>query len=170
MRKRTLLTARQIEVLRLRKGGLTQDKVARILGTTRENVSIIERNAFHVIEAAKSTLEAFESLDAGSVITIPERTPIFDIPRIVLVRGDVLGVKVKTTEDDILAMVKSRGKIRGHHLSSPMTIRIMPDGTLSQEEPSSLAEYGQSPSDVLDDLTGPGPDKGRVRGSGRAGK
>ncbi len=130
VKRRILLTSRQIEVLRLRKQGLTQAEVAKKLGTSRENVSIVERNAFRTLEASKSTIEAFESLDSGNSVTIPVRTSIYDIPRIILVRGDVLGVKVKTTSDDILAMVKSKGKIRAHHLTSPMTVEISPDGRL----------------------------------------
>lgn len=130
MKRRILLTPRQIEVLRLRKHGLTQLEVAKILGTTRENVSIIERNAFKTVKAAKSTLEAFESLDVNEIVTIPGRTSIYDIPRMILVRGDVLGIRVKTTADDILAMVKSKGRVRSHHLLSPMTFEIEPDGKL----------------------------------------
>jgi Tfx family DNA-binding protein len=119
-----------MEVLRLRRQGLTQAEVAKSLGTSRENVSIIERNAFRTLKAAKSTIEAFESLDADNSVTIPVRTSIYDIPRIILVRGDVLGVRIKTTSDDILAMVKSKGKIRAHHLISPMTVEISQDGRL----------------------------------------
>ena len=109
---------------------MTQDQAAKILGTSRENISIIERNAFKTIKAARSTIEAFESLDADTIVTIPGRTSMYDIPRMILVRGDVLGIRVKITADGILAMVKSKGKIRGHHLISPMTVEITPDGRL----------------------------------------
>jgi Tfx family DNA-binding protein len=104
-----------MEVLRLRRQGLTQAEVAKSLGTSRENVSIIERNAFRTLKAAKSTIEAFESLDADNSVTIPVRTSIYDIPRIILVRGDVLGVRIKTTSDDLI---------------SPMTVEISQDGRL----------------------------------------
>lgn len=163
MKKRTLFTPRQIEVLKLRKGGLTQDQVAKVLGTTRESVSIIERNAFHIVAAARSTLDACQSLDAGNTLTIPERTPIFDIPRLVLVRGDVLGIRMRTTEDDILAIVKSDGRIRGHHLMSPMTLEIRPDGRLLSKRRSDRA--ASESSDILGGLPGARGDGARAQSS-----
>lgn len=126
-----LLTPRQIEVLRLRRRGLTQEQVAELLNTTRENICIIERNAYRIIKAAKSTIEAFESLDSDRMITIPAGTSIYDVPRIIFVRGDVLGIKIKITAERIISMVKNTGKIRGHHLVSPLIVEIQQDGKVA---------------------------------------
>jgi Tfx family DNA-binding protein len=92
-KSRTNLTPRQMEVLRLRKRGFTQEKVAKMLGTSRENISIIERNAYKVVWTAQATIEAFESLHEDGVFLIPSRTSIYDIPRLIFMRGDVLGIR-----------------------------------------------------------------------------
>jgi Tfx family DNA-binding protein len=130
VKSRTNLTTRQIEVLLLRKRGFTQEKVAKLLGTSRANVSIIERNAYKVVWAAQATIEAFESLHEDGVFLVPSRTSIYDVPRLIFLRGDVLGVKVKVDENNILSMVKSKGKIRQYRLVSPLSVRIKPDGQL----------------------------------------
>ncbi len=130
MKRRTLFTPRQLEVLRLRNRGFTQENVARMFGTSRENVTIIERNAYKAIKVAKSTIEAFDSLNADGIFVIPARTSIYDIPRVIFLRGDVLGVKIANDAHGIFTMVKSKGKIRNHHLVSPIAVDIKPDGRL----------------------------------------
>jgi Tfx family DNA-binding protein len=129
-KSRTNLTARQIEVLLLRKRGFTQEKVAKMLGTSRANVSIIERNAYKVVWEAQATIEAFESLHKDGVFLVPSRTSIYDVPRLIFLRGDALGIKVKVDETGILSLVKSKGKLRHYRLVSPLSIKIKPDGKL----------------------------------------
>jgi Tfx family DNA-binding protein len=119
-----------MEVLKLRKRGFTQEKVAKLLGTSRENISIIERNAYRVFWTAQATIEAFESLYDDGIFLIPSRTSIYDIPRLIFLRGDALGIKIKTDENAIIAMVKSRRKIRDFRLASPLSLKIKPDGQL----------------------------------------
>jgi hypothetical protein len=119
-----------MEVLRLRKRGFTQEKVAKVLGTSRENVSIIERNAYNAVRAAQATIEAFESLHEDGVFLVPSRTSIYDIPRLIFLRGDVLGIRVKTDANGIIALVKSKGKIRDYRLVSPMAVKIKSGGQL----------------------------------------
>jgi Tfx family DNA-binding protein len=130
MKRLTNFTSRQMEVLRLRKRGFTQEKVAKMLGTSRENVSIIERNAYNAIRTAQATIEAFELLNEDGVFLIPSRTSIYDIPRLILLRADALGIRIATDANGILAMVKSKGKIRDYHLVSPIAVKIKLDGRL----------------------------------------
>ncbi len=119
-----------MQVLKLRKRGYTQEKVAKILGTSRENVSIIERNAYKVVWAAQATIQAFESLHEDGVLLVPSRTSIYDIPRLIFLRGDVLGIRVKTDENEIIALVKSKRKLRDYRLMSPLAVKIKSNGQL----------------------------------------
>ncbi len=130
VKSRTNLTTRQMEVLLLRKRGFTQEKVAKLLGTSRANVSIIERNAYKVVWEAQATIEAFESLHEDGVFLVPSHTSLYDVPRLIFLRGDALGIKVKIDENGILSMVKSKGKLRQYRLVSPLSVRIKPDGQL----------------------------------------
>jgi HTH-type transcriptional regulator, fmd operon transcriptional regulator len=114
----------------LRKRGFTQEKVAKMLGTSRENICIIERNAYNAVWAAQATIKAFESLHEDGIFMIPSRTSIYDVPRLIMQRGDVLGVRIRIDENSVIALVKSKGKIRNYHLVSPLAVRIKPDGQL----------------------------------------
>lgn len=79
---------------------------------------------------AQATIAAFESLHTDGVFLIPSRTSIYDVPRLIFMRGDVLGIKVKTDENAIIALTKSKGKIRDYRLVSPLSFKIKPDGQL----------------------------------------
>ncbi|MDR2700536.1 MAG: Tfx family DNA-binding protein [Nitrososphaerota archaeon] len=127
---RTNLTDRQKEVLLLRKRGFTQEKVAKILGTSRANVSVIERTAYKVVWAARATIEAFESLHEDGIFLVPSRTSIYDIPRLIFLRGDVLGIRVQMDENNIISLVKTKKKIRQYRLISPLTVKIKLNGQL----------------------------------------
>jgi len=50
----------------------------------------------------------------------------------ILLRGDVLDIKLNMSADSILAALRSKckGKIRGHHLIAVAKIRIREDGTV----------------------------------------
>ncbi|HIH69999.1 Tfx family DNA-binding protein [Methermicoccus shengliensis] len=64
MEEGTFLTPRQVEVMRLRAMGLTQEEVAERMGTTKQNVSSLERRAKRTIERAKRTLRLARMLTA----------------------------------------------------------------------------------------------------------
>jgi HTH-type transcriptional regulator, fmd operon transcriptional regulator len=129
---RTTLTARQWEVIRARAHGMTQAQLAKRLKTSRENVNEIEHRARMKIDAAKATIAALQDLEATGEILIPSGTSIFEALCMVFVRADILGVKLSTNADEMLAMMRSgwKGKIRGHRLTSAAKIGIASDGTL----------------------------------------
>ncbi len=128
----TLLTQRQWQVMRLRATGLTQEQVAKRLQTTRENVSIIEHRAHRNLKAAKATLATLEQLSESRELIIPSGTSIFEATSMILLRADVLRTKVKMSADSILAAIRSKckGRIRRHHLTAVVKIRISEDGAI----------------------------------------
>ena len=75
-----LLTERQMEVLRYRKQGLTQQQIADIISTSKANVCTIEKSAMENIRRAKETLEFLYTLDATHLCTIPSGTDLFNVP------------------------------------------------------------------------------------------
>lgn len=102
------------------------------LNTTRENVSEIERRARLKIEAAKATLAALQQLGAPREVLIPTGTSVFEVVSMIILRADVLGVRLVSSADDILAALRSqwRPKIRGHRLISGARVEIAADGSL----------------------------------------
>jgi len=128
----TILTPRQWRVLRLRATGLTQNQVAKRLHTSRENISIIEHRAHANVRAAKATLAAIEDLAETREIILPAGSSIFEVVSIIMLRADVLRIKLENNADSILAAIRSKckGRIRGHHLTAVVKVNIGDDGSL----------------------------------------
>ncbi|MGA2873892.1 MAG: Tfx family DNA-binding protein [Nitrososphaerales archaeon] len=129
----TTLTSRQWEVIRYRAQGLTQAAVAKKLNTRRENVNEIEHRARLKISEAKATLTALQELDATREVLIPSGTSVFEVVSMIILRADVLGIKLLSSADEILADIRSKWKvkIRGHRLTSIAKVEIATDGSLS---------------------------------------
>jgi Tfx family DNA-binding protein len=97
--KHTLLSERQMEILRYRKQGLTQQQIADILSTSKANVCTIEKCANENIKRAKETLDFLYTLDATHLCTIPSGTDLFDVPSIIF--GEAEKIKITVTYDNI---------------------------------------------------------------------
>lgn len=90
----TILTDRQVEVLRLRESGHTQQEVADKLETTASNVSAIERAAEENVKKAHRTLELAQTLRAPVQFTVPAGTSFDELVTQVYARGDEAGIKI----------------------------------------------------------------------------
>jgi Tfx family DNA-binding protein len=128
----TSLTSRQWEVIHYRAQGLTQAQVAKKLKTSRENVNEIEHRARLKINAAKATLAALQMPDASGEVLIPSGTSVFEAVSMIILRADVLGVRLQGSADDVLAAIRSNwgAKISGHRLTMAAKAQIGPDGYL----------------------------------------
>jgi Tfx family DNA-binding protein len=135
LQKVGLLTVRQIEVLRMRGQGLTQEEVAKRLKTTRENVSILEKRANQNIKTARETLAAVKSFGTSVSISIKPGTHLVDIPRIILDKADEVNIKVRSNFTKIFEEIrfKTPGKVRRTKITQPITVKILPDGDLLVE-------------------------------------
>jgi len=90
-----LLTDRQMEVLRYRKQGLTQQQIADIISTSKANVCTIEKSAMENIRRAKETLEFLYTLDATQLCIVPIGTDLFEVPSIIFKEAEKINIKVK---------------------------------------------------------------------------
>jgi len=140
----TSLTARQWQVIRYRAQGITQAELAKLLNTTRENVNEIEHRARMKISAAKATLAALQELDAKGEVLIPGGTSVFEAVFMIILRADILGVKLRGSADDVLAAIRLRWKsrIKGHRLTSAVKVEITSNGSL-------IAKDAAPPSQIL---------------------
>jgi hypothetical protein len=136
MRKNTnLLTDRQIQVLKLRSRGITQERVARQLKTTRENVSILESRARRNIKRAKATIEILEDLGMAIRITIKPETPVLEISNLILKKADDANVRLQFDCVDLLEKIKMRAKnkIKAKKVVNPISVVLLPYGDLLVE-------------------------------------
>ena len=127
------LSDRQIEILKLRKRGLTQKEISRDLKTTRENVSILESRAHRNVKRSLATLEVLDRLDLTLRINVPLNIHILDIPKIILEKADEVNIQLKYDCVDILERLKLHSKIVSKHITKPVIVTILTDGSLTIE-------------------------------------
>src|SRR5512136_1755012 len=99
---KSFLTERQIRVLQMRLCGQSQQEVADYLGTTRSNVSILEKRAHQNIARAEKTLQQWMMLQAPISLIVGAGTDVFDIPKMVFAAADEKGIKLPVTSLDIV--------------------------------------------------------------------
>ncbi len=130
-----LLTDRQIQVLKLRSRGLTQEGVAKQLKTTRENVSILESRARRNIKRAKATIEVLEDLGMATRITIKPETPVLEMSEIIFKKADDANVRLQLDSIDLLEKIKikAKNKIKAKRVVNSISIVLLPYGDVLVE-------------------------------------
>ncbi len=130
-----LLTERQIDVLKLRAQGHTQKRIAQQIGTSRENVVLLESRAKMNIERARATLDSLKHQGLAVSVEIPKGTHLVDIPRMVLNRANRAKIKLGGNFTRIYEDMrfKARNHISGTRVSRPIVVTVYPDGDYSIE-------------------------------------
>ncbi|MEM1619369.1 MAG: Tfx family DNA-binding protein [Fervidicoccaceae archaeon] len=126
--RRGFLTERQIEVLRLRLRGLTQEKVAEALGTSRENVSVIEKRAREKLRLALETLEIFLELSSTAVVELEEGVGVEEAALSVFRAADEVGVKLKETFTEVVEALRRASASKGASLGRRLRVYVRRDG------------------------------------------
>ncbi|WP_457742024.1 Tfx family DNA-binding protein [Thermococcus sp.] len=102
---KSFLTEQQIRILRLRAKGLKQSEIAELLGTSRANVSILERRALEKVEKARNTLLLWEQINSKVSVDVKKGEDIFEIPERLFRKADKAGVKVPYSTAEIIAFL-----------------------------------------------------------------
>ncbi len=123
------LTKRQIEILRLRGMGHTQEEIAKKLRTTRENVTITEKRARENIKRARATLEAFELLEPVR-IKISAGSDLFQLPRAIFREADRHSIHVLHNTTSLIGMLRRRAgdRISGNRVAREFRVLLLRSG------------------------------------------
>ena len=105
--KDMLLTPRQIEVLKMKRKGMSQADIARMMKTTRGNISTIESTAMKNIEKAQKTVKFYHAIEAPIWITVPPGTDLYDIPPLLFKEADRKKIKIAVDSATIIVKLKT---------------------------------------------------------------
>ncbi|AMQ18528.1 Tfx family DNA-binding protein [Thermococcus peptonophilus] len=131
---KSFLTEQQIRVLQLRAKGLKQSEIAEILGTSRANVSILERRALEKIEKARNTLLLWEQINSKISIEVKKGEDIFQVPEKLFKKADELGVKVPYSTAEIIAFLVEHAPIEDRLAKRDFTLFLDRDDRLRVSE------------------------------------
>lgn len=125
----TFLTSKQLKVLELRGEGYTQEEIARLIGTSRVNITITEKRARDNIDKARKTLEAYEKLSPIS-LEISKGMDIFEVPKRIFSEADKHGIKVLHNTPSLIGIMRRRrgDRIIGNKVTSHFKALILRSG------------------------------------------
>jgi hypothetical protein len=131
MHRNIFLTEKQLKILELRGKGLTQEEIAKKLGTTRENITLTEKRARENIEKARRTIEAYEMLSPVRMI-VEEGVDLFEIPRKIFSEADKHGIKVLYNTTSLIGILrrKAGNKLSGNKVSKRFEVLILRSGKI----------------------------------------
>jgi HTH-type transcriptional regulator, fmd operon transcriptional regulator len=131
-KRQGLLTDIQIEVLGLQLKGHNQEEIASKLGTTRQNISTIERRAQRNLALAHQTMEVYENLTAAATVELRPGTFKIDVPRKVVDAADKAEVKLKADFTRIFNELRFKVPecVDGKKVVKPITVLILKDGDI----------------------------------------
>jgi Tfx family DNA-binding protein len=130
-----LLTEEQLKILGYRLNGLKQEEIAGKLGTTRQNVSLIERRARSNLEKAEATLKAYKRLRTVATVELESNNHLVDVPRMLVDAADEAGVKITIDFSLVYKELRDEAKdsIRGTRVVKPILLHILRDGKIDVE-------------------------------------
>lgn len=105
MGSKSFLTDQQIKILRLRARGMRQSEIAELLGTSRANISILEKRALEKVEKARNTLLIWEQINSKISLDVKAGEDIFTVPERLFKKADELGIKVPYSTAEIIAFL-----------------------------------------------------------------
>ncbi len=112
--KNLFLTDKQIEILKMKKKGMTQADIARALKTTRGNICIIENTALKNIEKARNTIKFYRAMESPIWLTIPGGTDLYDIPEMIFKAADKKRIKISVDSAMVIVKLKTEAADRIH--------------------------------------------------------
>jgi Tfx family DNA-binding protein len=132
MTKESFLTERQLEILRLRKKGLSQTEISREIGTTRANVSATEKTAHENIRKAENTLKLSKMLNADIWLRIDKDTDLNEVPKEIYKKAGDNDIWVNLDTPTLIGAIQQscRNKIKGRRIIGDIDIAISKDGDI----------------------------------------
>lgn len=129
----SLFTERQYEVLRLRKEGMKPEQMAKHLGVTRQDISVLERRTRDNIEKAMNTLDLAHHMDVLHKFSIRDGMNILEASAAIFNEADRLGIKLQENYLSLAMMVRSAAtsSIQKGRITMPLTAYIRNSGHIT---------------------------------------
>ncbi len=130
--KETYLTKEQARVLQLKSQGMTQAQIAKVLKTSRANISILEKRARTNIERAERTIKLAAKLRASVVLKVEAGSDLFLVPKLLFKEADKAKIQVKLTAPDIIAKIQrdAADRIHGRSVTKNFEVAVTPEGEI----------------------------------------
>ena len=103
--KETHLTKRQFEVLKMRREGKSLSEIAKLLRTSRSNVSSIAKIAELNVKKSKNTLKLVETIGWPVKVDARAGANIYEVSEKVFEKADEKGIRISHNYSDLVRVI-----------------------------------------------------------------
>lgn len=79
-----------------------------MIGTTRANISKLERRAHQNIKAARKTIHDWMKIQAPIITQIPAGTDVLRVPDMIFKEADLMGIHLLANSIDLIVRLKAK--------------------------------------------------------------
>ncbi len=128
----SLFTHRQLDVMRYRKNGMTQQQIADIFHTSKSNISGIERSAKANIRRAKLTMDLFYTLNARFLCILDAGSDLFDTSPFIIEEAKKTGMDLNIDPIDLINRLRDEfpKRIHGRFIKQDIEVFLEESGGL----------------------------------------
>lgn len=138
----TLLSERQVAVLKRREAGESTEEIANALDTSVDGVTQLEANALENIQQAYRTVRVAQSIRAEVRVQAEAGMAVLDVVRELRSAGDLAGVKLGTNEsrlhDELVSILDP--VLQGNTLTEDVELTIDNEGGVSLAKRSNVID------------------------------
>lgn len=119
----------------MREKGKPLKEIAEKMGTTKSNISAIERSARKNIEKSRRTLELAKVLKTPLIFEINGRIDLFKVPRLIYEKADLEGIKVRKGGPELLKEIREEANaaIENRKVTGTIKVGITREGEIRIE-------------------------------------
>lgn len=131
-KKESILTPRQIEILKLRSQGYKTGEIAKKLGTSAANISATEKTARENIERARSTIEFVKMLEAPLWLSFEPESDLNEVVKEIYAAADAKGIWISHSFPSLANIIQKEAgnKIKGRRVVARLEVAIGKDGSV----------------------------------------
>lgn len=130
--KSTFLTSRQLQIMRLRHKGYGTEQIAKEIGTTRQNVTILEKRAHRNLDRAIRTLNSVRDMKISVDFEIPREVHMLDAVKLIVSNADRSGIRLNDNLIGIMTKFKvaMEKDLKGGITQRAITVMMFQDGRI----------------------------------------
>ena len=111
----TILTTKQIEVLKLRNKGHSQEEIAKLSGTTKQNIYSIEKMALRNVKRAENTIKFMKLLKAPLWFSVDDNTDLETLARRIYREANEADIHIKYDAISLLTKIREEAMNKVKH-------------------------------------------------------
>jgi len=127
----------------LKSKGLTLTEIAKILGTSKQNVASLIRRGKQNIEKYEKMYKIMRACESKAFVRFEKGAKLYSVAEELMKLADKVSIKLKGNVNDVASYIKMEGDIEDGELANPHGIALCEDGKIAVLTGEALEEFSK---------------------------